>query len=88
MPQVFIKGQALPKHESAPRILGFSRHFRTLNIIYITVNTALKGFGVNTMLLLTNCEVHTGKYSDRSFEIWTEVRRKKYGLNIFRYGPN
>ena len=26
----------------------------------------------NTMLLLTNCEVLTGKYSDRSFEVRTE----------------
>ena len=25
---------------------------------------------VLTMLLLTNCEVHTGKYLDRSFEVW------------------
>ena len=24
------------------------------------------------MLLLTNCEVHTGKYLDRSFEVLTE----------------
>ena len=24
------------------------------------------------ILLLTNCEVHTAKYSDRSFEVWTE----------------
>ena len=24
------------------------------------------------MLLLTNCEVHMGKYSDRSFEVRTE----------------
>ena len=26
----------------------------------------------NNMLLLTNCEVHTGKYSDRGFEVRTE----------------
>ena len=26
----------------------------------------------NNMLLLTNCEVHTGKYLDRSFEVRTE----------------
>ena len=26
------------------------------------------------MLLLTNCEVHTGKYLDRSFEVRTERR--------------
>ena len=25
------------------------------------------------MLLLTNCEVHTGKYLDRSFEVRTEL---------------
>ena len=33
------------------------------------------------MLLLTNCEVHTAKYSDRSFEVrteWNEI------CNIFR----
>ena len=24
------------------------------------------------MLLLTNCEVHMGKYLDHSFEVWTE----------------
>ena len=29
----------------------------------------------NTMLLLTNCEVHTGKYSDRSLDVRkTKVR--------------
>ena len=27
---------------------------------------------VDTMLLLTNYEVHTGKYLDRSFEVRTE----------------
>ena len=27
---------------------------------------------VKTILLLTNCEVHTAKYSDRSFEVRTE----------------
>ena len=27
---------------------------------------------VHIMLLLTNCEVHTGKYLDRSFEVRTE----------------
>ena len=27
---------------------------------------------INFMLLLTNCEVHTGKYLDRSFEVQTE----------------
>ena len=26
----------------------------------------------NSMLLLTNCEVYTGKYLDRSFEVRTE----------------
>ena len=26
----------------------------------------------NIMLLLTNCEVHAGKYSDRGFEVRTE----------------
>ena len=28
------------------------------------------------MLLLTNCEVHTGKYLDRSFELRTERKTK------------
>ena len=28
------------------------------------------------MLLLTNCEVHTGKYLDRSFEVRTERKAK------------
>ena len=31
------------------------------------------------ILLLTNCEVHTAKYLDRSFEVrteWNEVRTK------------
>ena len=27
---------------------------------------------ISIMLLLTNCEVHAGKYSDRSFEVRTE----------------
>ena len=27
---------------------------------------------VDNMLLLTNCEVHTGKYSDRSLDVRTE----------------
>ena len=31
---------------------------------------------VHFMLLLTNCEVHTGKYSDRSFEVRTERKPK------------
>ena len=30
------------------------------------------------MLLLTNCEVHTGKYSDRSFEVRTERSESPY----------
>ena len=37
------------------------------------------------MLLLTNCEFHTGKYLDRSFEVRTEqseVRTKNKGPNI------
>ena len=29
-----------------------------------------------TVLLLTNCEVHTGKYLDRSFEVRTERKAK------------
>ena len=30
----------------------------------------------NTTLLLTNCEVHTRKYLDRSFEVRTEQTEK------------
>ena len=30
----------------------------------------------HTMLLLTNCGVHTGKYLDRSFEVRTERKAK------------
>ena len=40
------------------------------------------------MLLLTNCEVHTGKYLDRSFEVRTErseAHTKNKGPNIFPY---
>ena len=37
------------------------------------------------MLLLTNCEVHAGKYLDRSFEVRTEQKTK---VQIFPYGPN
>ena len=33
------------------------------------------------MLLLTNCEVHTGKYLDRSFEVRTE-RSELYCMAI------
>ena len=43
------------------------------------------------MFLLTNCEVHTRKYSDRSFDARTErseVRTKNQGPNIFPYGQN
>ena len=38
------------------------------------------------MLLLTNCEVHRGKYSDRSFEVRTErsdVRTKDLRSQYF-----
>ena len=37
------------------------------------------------MLLLTNCEVHTGKYLDRSFEVRTEQTevRTKTRVQIF-----
>ena len=37
------------------------------------------------MLLLPNCEVHTGKYLDRSFEARTEGKSK---VQIFAYGPH
>ena len=36
------------------------------------------GKGSN-MLLLTNCEIHTGKYSDRSLDVRTE-RKPKVGI--------
>ena len=36
------------------------------------------------MLLLTNCEVHTGKYSDRSFEVRTE----RSEFTFFRFFEN
>ena len=36
------------------------------------VEVRLAFFLYNTILLLTNCEVHTAKYSDRSFEVRTE----------------
>ena len=32
---------------------------------------------VHTMLLLTNCEVHTGKYLDRSIEVWGPYEKLK-----------
>ena len=40
---------------------------------------------VRIMLLLTNCEVHTGKYLDRSFEVRTERSevRTKTKVQIF-----
>ena len=38
--------------------------------------------GSNTMLLLTNCEVHTPKYSDYSFDV------QKLRPNIFRMEKN
>ena len=43
-----------------------------------------------TMLLLTNCEVHTGKYSDRSLNVQTEQSevRMKQSPNIFTYVQN
>ena len=48
------------------------------------------------MLLLTNCEVHMGKYLDRSFEVRTERSEeklkkkepKKLRSKYFPYGPN
>ena len=45
----------------------------------------------NTKLLLTNCEFHTGKYSDRSLDVRTEGSEgpyEKLRSNIFLYGPN
>ena len=36
------------------------------------------------MLILTNCEVHTAKYLNRSSDVPKEVRRKNPGPNIFR----
>ena len=37
----------------------------------------------NNMLLLTNCEVHTGKYLDRSFEVQTERSEGPVKVQIF-----
>ena len=42
----------------------------------------LKVSSRNDMLLLTNCEVHTGKYSDRSFDVRTE--QSEYEKRKFR----
>ena len=42
---------------------------------------------MSIMFLLTHCEVHTAKYSDRSFDVlteWNEVHTKNWGPNIFR----
>ena len=48
-----------------------------LDLYYYSVQSYNKRFinrvsSCHTMLLLTNCEVHTGKYLDRSFEVRTE----------------
>ena len=48
-------------------------------------------YSIDIMLLLTNCEVHTGPYSDRSLDVRTErsnIRTKYYSPNIFPYGPH
>ena len=40
--------------------------------------------------LLTSCEVHVGKYSNRSFEVrseQSEVHTKNLGASISLYGP-
>ena len=49
-----------------------------LRNVYIRVFLWLKDIWIlaNNMLLLTNCEVHTGKYLDRSFEVRTERKAK------------
>ena len=53
------------------------REYIALSLFFgLSMQKRAKG---NIMLLLTNCEVHTGKYLDRSFELRTErseVRRK------------
>ena len=36
------------------------------------------------MLLLTNCEVHTGKYLDRSFEVRTERSELRGFVGLLR----
>ena len=51
---------------------------------------AIKVWG-NNKLLLTNCEVHAGKYLDWSFEVRTkrsEIRSKSWGPHIFQHGPH
>ena len=35
------------------------------------------------MLLLTNCEVHTGKYSDRNLDVPTERSEVRTKVRIF-----
>ena len=67
------------EHSNAPRALKFfcvletilscsksTEHAESL-FIALTVHIFL-----HSMLLLTNCEVHTAKYSDRSFDVRTE----------------
>ena len=44
--------------------------------------TKIENICTNSMLLLTNCEVHTEKYSDRSFEVRTV---RKADVRIFSH---
>ena len=61
-------------------VMIISLKLSKLNQLYISgVKNAIpsryqyrSGFRSNTILLLTSCDVHTGKYSDCSFEVRTE----------------
>ena len=46
-----------------------------LRPVYIEQSEFDQSLGIH-MLLLTNCEVHAGKHSDRSFEVRTERKAK------------
>ena len=47
-------------------------------------NRTSEGYENYTMLLLTNCEVHTAKYSDRSFKYGPNEMRSRPVLGIFQ----
>ena len=54
---------------------GKTKNFTNSTIIKNTYNTGYlqpSDHGFRKMLLLTNCEVHTAKYSERSFKVRTE----------------
>ena len=51
--------------------------------IWAIGRTKIESICTNSMLLLTNCEVHTEKYSDRSSEVWTERLYEKLRSEYF-----